>query len=403
MKNIVIIEPIYGENIHLPFNAGLVNVVATAFDSANLTFVGNASQTKKIADNLPVEHRTRCVFKHMRVYADKDTNPLNVVIRLGELLWAAGREIFNADLIVLCSASGTTLAAVQLLMRPKKQSLQVFLHGNLNDLNGWRSRNPFRRFFDFSSTLKRASASQGQFLVLEEHILARAAADFPWMKKNVRYFPHPQIDEESIVHKKSLQFPIKIGLIGIASPDKGFVEFCTLAKILKRRFPSKFEFHAIGKKHKSNLNSDFEMLDRPPSEKQLERETYLREIDKMHFLFFWPVGEYYRNASSGIFYDGINRKIPFLTNSSAKSFCRDIEAMAIVADGLDELETKLLEIDTHTYAHFVEELEKFRLTFAVEGLATRFKALISEFSPRLSEDRALDQEFSTGVPVSPDK
>lgn len=403
MRNIVIIEPTYGENIHLPFNTGLVNVIASAYESANLTFIGDSAQNKKIAANLRSEHRSRCSFKDLSVYADRDTHPINVLKRLSELLWVAGRDIANADLLVLCSASGTVLAAMQLLMRPKKQMLQVFLHGNLNDLNGWRSKNPVRRFFDFSSTLKRVSRSGVQFLVLEEHILARAVSDFPWMKKNVRHFPHPQIDDESIIHAKQLQFPVKIGLLGISSPDKGFAEFAALAKTLKRKFPSKFEFHAIGKRHKSNVVADFEMLDRAPSNSQLERDAYLRQIDEMHFLFFWPVGDYYKNASSGIFYDGINRKIPFLTNSSVRSFCRNINSMGLVADGLEELQVKLLEVDNLAYQGFITELEKFRSTFTVEALATRFRALTHQASAETVTSLAEDAAYPTGVPASPDK
>jgi hypothetical protein len=114
------------------------------------------------------------------------------------------------------------------------------------------------------------------------------------------FFPSTE-NRRNINHLKKLDLPVKIGLAGIASPDKGFTEFRELAARLKKRYPGCFEFHAIGKRHPSNQDADFKDLDTAPCERQLERTDFLKQIDNMHFLFFWPTGEYYKNASSGVF------------------------------------------------------------------------------------------------------
>jgi hypothetical protein len=403
MKKILIIEPTHGSNVHLPFNAGLLKTVAIAYESAKVAFVGDAVQIEKIMETLPDNLRNRCEFIEWEVYDDRDTSPINVLTRMIRLLKAVGSKIFSADLVILSSTTGTALAALGLLMRPKKQILQIFLHGNLNNLYGWRSRNPFKRLYDLHSRLKCAAASHAQFLVLEEHILEKSIAEFPWMKKNIRYFPHPQIDEESIKHEKKLQYPIKIGLAGISSPDKGFAEFCKLAHLLKERFPQKFEFHVIGKKHKSNHQADFRILDQAPSEMQLERKEYLGKIDAMNFLFFWPVGDYYKYASSGVFYDGLNRKIPFLTNCSVNSFRTGIAEMGIVSETVDELASRLLEVDSFGYANYITQLTIYRDCLSIDSLVPKYRRLIDEFKDSFSANSAKDVNASTEMVISADK
>lgn len=47
----------------------------------------------------------------------------------------------------------------------------LMLHGNANDLSGWRSRNPLRRYFDLRSTMERYSRQNGTTLALEDRIV----------------------------------------------------------------------------------------------------------------------------------------------------------------------------------------------------------------------------------------
>ena len=393
MKTIVIIEPAYSDNVHFPFNASLLRTVADAYTAANVIFVGGAGQNKLIASTLPKHILTRCAFRDWNVYGDRDTSPENVLIRLFNLAKVGARAIFNADLLILTSATGTVLTALEIIPRKKNQKLQIFLHGNLNDLDGWRSRNPFRRIGDLHAAIGRAASNNTQFIVLEEHIRSSAGRKWPWIADKLQFFPHPIISEESVTHLKTLGAPIKIGLAGIASPDKGFVQFRELAHRMKTTFPERFEFHSVGKRHQTNKDSDFEFLDTCPSEKQLERADFLSQLDKMHFLFFWPTGEYYNNASSGVFYDAINRKIPILSKTELKSLQPEIESMGVICDSVEKLAEALSEIGNSEYATYVAGLTAYSERLQPDALAVRFRHLVESFSEKPSAGPAITEKI----------
>lgn len=382
MKTIVIIEPAYGDNVHFPFNASLLRTVADTYTSANVIFIGGSGQNKLIASTLPNHILIRCEFRDWDVYGDRDTSPENVIIRLFNLAKVGARAIFNADLLILTSVTGTALTALQIIPRKKNQKLQIFLHGNLNDLEGWRSRNPFRRIGDLHAAIRRAALSNTQFIVLEEHIRFSAGRKWPWIAEKLQFFPHPIIVEESITHSKTLGAPIKIGLAGISSPDKGFAQFRELAHRMKANFPGGFEFHSIGKRHQTNKDSDFEFLDTCPSEKQLERAEFLSQLDKMHFLFFWPTGEYYNNASSGVFYDAINRKVPILSKVELKFLQPEIESMGVISNSVENLADTLSKIGTSDYAIYIDGLTNYSERLQPDALVVRFRHLVDSFNEK---------------------
>jgi hypothetical protein len=265
------------------------------------------------------------------------------------------------------------------------------LHGNLNELHGWRSKNPLRRFGDLYSALKRATRDNSQLIVLEEHIRLKAAASFPWMSEKLRFFPYPLRIEETLSTTKKLSFPIKIGLAGIASPDKGFTEFRELAARLKAKFPGCFEFHAIGKRHPTNQDADFKDLDTAPCERQMERADFLKQIDRMHFLFFWPTGEYYKNASSGVFYDAINRKIPLLSKSDITALQPGIQSTGIMCNTLQELELAVTQVTDDEYESYSAGLSSFSDNFRHDALVKRFRSLVEDFANGTQESLHLTQ------------
>ena len=391
MKKIVIIEPAWPDNIHFPFNSGLLRTVADAYPSAEIIFIGSALQNRKIAASLPQAISHRCEFRDWKVYSDPDTLPANILARSSRLYKTAAHPIATSDLVILTSVTGTTLTSIAAMLRPRHQQLQIYLHGNLNDLHGWRSRNPLRRFGDLYSALKRAAWTNCKFIVLEEHIRSRAASTFPWMAGKLHFFPHPLRTEETLTITKKLSFPIKIGLAGISSPDKGFAQFRELATRLKTKFPGVFQFHAIGKRHPSNQDADFKDLDTAPREGQLERADFLKQIDDMHFLFFWPTGDYYKNASSGVFYDALNRKIPLLSKSDLRAFHPAIQSMGIICDTLDELELAITQVSDNEYQSYNDGLSSFSENFRHGALVNRFRYLVENFAEASPETINLTQ------------
>lgn len=379
MQKIVVIEPTWSANIHFPFNAGLLRTVGDAFPGASLTFIGDKRQSDAMLTVLSPNILSRCRFANWKTQPEVVTSPIKVMYRTLKLLKIAARDIYSADLIIFASAAGTCLTALRFLPRQKSSNLQIFLHGNLNDLHGWRTKNPINRYSDLYSNLSYAARKKAQLVLLEEHIRMRAIKKHPWMAANAEYFPHPSIPSENISIERQLDYPIKIGMVGISSPAKGFCQFRDMASKLKSLYPGRFEFHTIGKRHPSNRDSDFLELDTQPSDAQIERNEFLNKVDNLHFLFFWPDGEYYENASSGVFYDALNRKIPVITKNTLENLQFVSSKIGILAESMHSVEEALTQLNSEKYCDYVNGIAEYSKTFQHEALVERFRLLTQKF------------------------
>lgn len=376
IQKIVVIEPVSTNYGHLPFNLGLLSVIVRAFPAAQVVRLGDAVQNAKILQAVDPTIRQRCRFVDWRAYADRDTAPWNVFARFLALRRTVATDLADADLIVLTTATGTCITAMQWMTRRKGQRLQVFLHGNLNDLSGWRSRNPLRRAGDLFSSLKRITGQDAQLIVLEEHIVPRAAQQFTWMKPCLRYFPHPGIANEVLDRPRRPQYPLKIGFGGVASPDKGFRQFLQLARTMKLRGNSAVEFHAIGMRHAATAHDDVSMLDTAPAADLIDRDAFLDQIDRLHFLFFWPQGTYYSNAASGVLYDAINRRIPLIFPRTFTHLPTEDDALGIGADSLDEAITALESLNERQYQAYVDALSRYGRKFEENALVAKYHEIV---------------------------
>ena len=375
MKKIVIIEPCYTGTIHFPFNCGLLRIVSKAYPESQVIFVGGATQNDAIQARLQPPMAERCRFIDWTPYPDSDTSPWDVLRRIAHIGRAVFYDVLTADLTILSSATASCVAAIELLPRSKRQKLQIFLHGNLNEMAGWRSRNPVRRMNDLCASLRRAVKANASLIVLEEHILKNAERDFPWMAGAVFHFPHTRIPEEVLKVTKLLGNPINIGFAGNASIEKGFTQFLELARSMGKAAPGLFKFHAIGKRMSTTRAEDSAFLDTPPSATQLSRDEFLSRLDAMNFLFFWPIGEYYSNASSGVFYDAINRSIPLIASRKVGYLPTGENALGIMAASIEEVVYELTNLRSDRYSAFCSTLHQFGEKFDDNSLVNQYRQM----------------------------
>jgi hypothetical protein len=386
MEKILIIEPTWGKTVHLPFIQGTLKVVLLAYPDAEINFIGDSEQIDLLKKGIGDGASSRITFIPWQTYRDTDTTPGAVLKRGIRLIKATFRQFLNADSVVLTSATGPFLSALHIINHFSRKNLQIFLHGDYNDVHGWRSRNPLRRAGDLHASLKRVVGDGAQILVLEEHIKEKARTDLPWLYNSLEYFPHPRIECEAVSAGKALEFPLRIGLAGISSPDKGFCHFLQLAELVKENGQRKrYTFHAIGKRHPSNSPADCERLDTPPALQQLSRAEYLTRLDSMHFLFFWPTGDYYTNASSGVFYDAINRKIPLITSTKLKNTHPEISSFALLAEKVEEIPELLKNLDETCYQQYQEALSKYAERFSECALAQRYREINNKVAAELGD------------------
>jgi hypothetical protein len=223
----------------------------------------------------------------------------------------------QANLLVLCSCTATVLTAL-CWMGLADRSVTM-LHGNANELDGWRSRNPFRSLFDLNGALKRFCRQGGKVTVLEERICLQLGARNPWLKNCLLVIPHPLLPEEARPNgaHKQLNWPIKIGFAGLATIAKGFPDFLEFARQIQSQHPGLFEFHAFGKLPGESAGFDQSPL-ATKAKDGLTRSEFVAGLNSLHYLFVWQQDNYYSNAASGVVYDAINLGIPMIARRCAQ-------------------------------------------------------------------------------------
>lgn len=371
-KIITLLEPTWDRHTHLPGNLGLLRITCLAFPEAAINYVGGQAQIDLIKESAPTEIVSRVQFHAWQTGQDKDTLPTNVYRAIKNFKSLPAEIIEHATQLIFCSITASALNAVNLLgLAPKCWSM---LHGNANDLHGWRSRNPFRRYFDFRAVLERHCRQGGHVMALEDRIVSNLSEQYPWMRDHLTCLPHPLTPEEAAPHDqvKSLAYPVKIGFAGNASLEKGFAEFIQLASALNETHPGKFEFHAVGRLAKDAEHLDQAPLTRKTAEHALARNDYVEQLGSMHYLFTWHRNSYYGNAASGVVYDAINLGIPLFARDTAQlAFWKkaDIE----IADAFNDLDSAIQflrsGIDTEKYQRHLSALTTLREQFSDTNIA----------------------------------
>ena len=316
---VTLLEPTWDRHVHLPMNLGMLRIAQLAYPDASINYVGGAAQIDQLKAIAPEEVVAQTDFSIWQPAPDPDTLPWHALATLRKLLCLPTRLTRQADLLMFCSITATMANAITLVGLARKSC--VILHGNANELDGWRSRNAIRRYFDFSSALQRYCRAGGTVLVLEEVIAQQLSAEHPWLAGHIRHIPHPLTPEEAMADGADVNaltsLPIRIGFAGNATLAKGFAEFIQLSEQLAQRCPGKFELHSIGYIPKESRHLDTNNLTQK-SGGDLPRMEYIKRLNEMHYVFVWHQDSYYANAASGVVYDAINLGIPILARSRAQ-------------------------------------------------------------------------------------
>ncbi|MDB5816039.1 MAG: hypothetical protein JWN23_3156 [Rhodocyclales bacterium] len=380
VRNILIIEPAWGGSAHFPFNLGLLRACLGAFPSAQVQLLGDSAQQTAMQPYLAQEDKLRSRFEAWPVHADADTLPKDVFKRWRALRKHAAQTIRNADVIILSSLTASMLNAIYLCRLRRSQRLLLVLHGNLNDLGSWRSRNPLRKALDFEAALRRSLRPATHIIALEEHIVEAARTHAPFIADYVRHLPHPRLREEESPLVSRQRVPIKIGFAGLCTIAKGYQQFLDFATLLHERMPGQFECHVIGFLHKETRDFDARHLARPAADTPLSREDFLAGMQDMDLLFFWPHGDYYRHASSGVFYDALNKGLPLLTSSDAVRQQPALARIGISAGSLEQLAMscgQLLEKDGHQRLVVLKsEIESLRRISSDPSIAAILREIV---------------------------
>jgi hypothetical protein len=317
VSRVTVVEPAWDQIAHLPGNMGLLHTVAKAYPEAKLHFVGGADQIVALRPLLPVDLLGRLTFTAWRTAAD--VHPGWQAQRAARARWRAlpRTATEGADLIVLCSLTATALT--ELARAGLAHRSCAMLHGNANEVAGWRSRNPLSRHFDLTAAMRRYCASGGRISVLEDRIVTALQARVAWLQGCMLCLPHPLPPEEARGTPPALEpgRPVRVGFLGMATKAKGFLEFLELAKLLHQAAPGRFEFHAVGMIHPTLKDIDQSALATPAAD-VLDRKNYIQAMRKLDWGFAWHHDDYYAEAASGVVYDAVNQLLPLVTRDGAQ-------------------------------------------------------------------------------------
>lgn len=381
---ISIIEPTWDNRTHLPANLGLLRIVREAYRDAKINFVGGAGQIEQLKEIAPPQALENVSLFTWQTGEDKDTLPTNVYGTLQKIRRLPQEVTTQSTRIIFSSCTASILGATALLGFARKSF--AILHGNANDLLGWRSRNPFRRMADFHGATKWFCKCGGTPIVLEDVIRIELAKRLPWISPYLKSLPHPITPEEATgaSNLSKLHNPIRIAFAGNASIAKGFPEFLKLAASLNNERPGQFEFHAFGYLPEESRKFDQSPLKTTAKTTTLPRSKYVENLQNMDFIFAWHNERYYTMAASGIVYDAINFLVPLISRRTGQiaEWEKSGLRVGILSNEIKSTVDYFLNIppDDLEYQHAIcrSNIEKIRHDISIPSLGNRLLKLLDK-------------------------
>ncbi|MCG8565994.1 MAG: hypothetical protein MI747_13030 [Desulfobacterales bacterium] len=299
---ILIYDPLCRGLSHVHFNAALVTMTVRAHAGVPVAFMGEESHVQGLAAQLDGE-TARAVQ-----WISLDPSGLQGSrAQLRQLIPRAPR----ADLLIMASVDAEFLIFLKLYLALRPRPCLAVLHSRLARIQGWRSRNPLVRMRDMKSALQLKLPRTGlHYLVLEETIAKRLDQILPKLPHPVSVLEHPLSWTSSIQGPDRLSLPLKIGFLGIATPDKGFGDFLHMARAIKKLGSVPVEFHAIGSLPQGFPELDLSALDRIPAQRKLNHDQYTRAMAEMHYICLPYNTEVYALSASGVLLDAVAANIP---------------------------------------------------------------------------------------------
>jgi hypothetical protein len=399
---ILVFEPIYSGTSHAPGNAHLLATIATAVSPVEVRMhaePGHLAELQRAADLASVGTLT---FREIAL-APRLRGQVNVVSagrfrhELRMLMRALG-DTPNGEpcLIVLASATGTAITAARLALRlaGRRGGVQVGLHGDLNAIEGWRTRNPLLRPFDLRGQLSRPARGV-RFLVFEPAIARELGRLLPAADGRTDVLPLAvNSSEMRLWHPPPPPPPLRIGLVGQTTRAKGIGPFLETARRFRQSHGERVEFHIVGRRMPDTDPATLADIAHAVPDTHLSRPEFLQRLAALHYVFLPLEPIYYRLSASGALLDALTWLKPviatdlpivadlFAAGGDIGHLCPSVEAMQ------DALRQILDAPDPARYGRQVEALRQLRETRTPEALAPVYR-------------RMLEAGFSTlGLPPS---
>jgi glycosyltransferase involved in cell wall biosynthesis len=378
---ILICELSFNDAAHVPFNAGLLATIQTAFPKERIVFLAAAAHIEELRKEVGQPLANSIVWQELSSpapgtpYINRFFVELRIIVNLLAML---PRDATSR--LVLTSAYPSTVLALKVsrCFRAIRNPVQIVLHG-MSGVIGKRYRNPLRRCQDMKTALTVLGNANIQYLVLEESIRDTVLKHLPSLCGKIEALEHPISPSEGSSQTIDLSEPIRFGFLGLADKPKGFPLFLTLANHVIAKYGHCVEFHAIGRFPENGAPvNGVEVLATKPGITRMSRADFIRGVLPLHFVVLPHEAVSYTVTASGVLLDAIAlgkpviaRKIPIFEEMFERHgdigylFCNDSELTPIV-------EKILQTIDKSRYRTQVLNLLRARKSRAPETLAEAY-------------------------------
>jgi glycosyltransferase involved in cell wall biosynthesis len=392
---ILAIEPTWTGTVHASSNAAALEVVRLAFPQQTVRVFAEITHLQELQASLGDAASSAFQFESVQLSDAFRHKPHIVSLRRlfneVQIIRRALSSIAPSEdcLLILLSATSTSLFAAELFSRGRsgRTFIQAVLHGNLNELTGWRHRDPIRRRLDLKSVLCRNYNGRMRYLVLEEFVRSRLAVISPATAEATDVLPHPLAMHEEMQSATPLAEPLRIGLVGLGSEEKGMGSFLRIAMQLRNILGDKIRFHHVGSIVPGADASLFGLLEETPSTKHLTRSEFLARINHLHYFVFPFKKNYYGLSASGAFLDAIAALKPVIATRVplTEQFFREFGTLGHLCEDEAEMVSTItdiaLQLDTAAYDAQVNILRTARSMRLPETLALRYRDLVMKNLP----------------------
>ncbi len=401
---ICVCELSFDDGGHVPFNAGLLTTISSAFPTERLSFFGAWRHIEELKKEVKPSLADSITWNDIppptpgTSYLKRFFCEFSIIRRLLKSLPQDA-----SSRLLLTSAYPSTVVALKVarLFHPGRLPVQIVLHG-MSGVTGKRYRHPIRRLQDMRSALGFLANDGIQYLVLEQSIRDTVLRKMPFLAGNIESLDHPIAPTEGDTAGIALINPIRFGFLGLADKSKGFPLFLELANDIIAKHRGTVEFHVIGRfpENITQMNGT-EVLTTKPGTDLMSREKFVLGVRQLHFVVLPHDAATYTLTASGVVLDAITwqkpvlaRRIPIFENMFERYgdigylFNNDNELRSIV-------EQLLSTADTLRYQRQVLNLQMVREARAPESLATPYRELC-ERMVKTEQIIGLRNELPTG-------
>jgi glycosyltransferase involved in cell wall biosynthesis len=395
---ILIFEPTWTGTTHVPCNSATVQAIALAFPEQEIRLHADPTHLDELRRDGRLMATPGLSLVPIRLSSRWRGRPQIVCWRRMLQEWRIFRAALRAVprgepcLLVLISTTATAPFAAAWAGRfsGRAVSVQVSFHGNLNDVLGWRSRNPFARAYDTRSLLEARYPVPVRFLVLEEGIRVELQTLVPATDGRTDVLPHPSNPIEAAAWvTPPARPPTRIGFVGLGTPEKGMDTFLSIATRARATHGACLAFVHVGRMPDGAGPSGFDALEHPPATRQLARQEFMARLGSLHYIMLPFRRGYYDLSASGALLDAVTWLKPVIAMRVplTERFFAEYGDIGHLCVDEAEMERVVAEVagrpDFARYDRQVDALRRARAARTPEALAPRYRRMVESGFPGL--------------------